>query len=58
MADKLTCPGCGETVESAEHLEKAHDVPEVQIKDGEIHLYENRNLFMCKSCKKPLGVGK
>jgi len=26
--------------------------------DGSIHLYENHDLFLCKNCRKPLGISR
>lgn len=58
MADELTCSNCGKEIESADNLEQ-HEVPEVDVdEEGGIHLYENNDLFLCKGCKKPLGVGR
>ncbi|MEF8812229.1 MAG: hypothetical protein V5A55_00175 [Halovenus sp.] len=57
MGDTLSCPECGEEVESAEELETQHDVPEVEVDDdGSLTLFENNDLFLCKNCKKPLGM--
>ncbi|WP_254767862.1 hypothetical protein [Salinilacihabitans rarus] len=58
MTDELTCPGCGNTAESKAHLEEAHEVAELEFDGEEIALYGNRNLFLCRSCKRPLGVGE
>jgi hypothetical protein len=36
-----------------------HDVPEVEESgDGSLKLFENRNLFLCKNCKNPMGVSR
>jgi len=59
MGDTLSCPECGEEVDSEEQLEREHDVPEVEIDDdGGVTLFENRDLFLCKNCKKPLGMSR
>jgi len=59
MAESLTCPECGVEVESAEQLVAEHEVTEVEIEeDDSFNLFENRDLFLCKDCKKPLGVGR
>ncbi|MEF8826991.1 MAG: hypothetical protein V5A27_11745 [Halapricum sp.] len=59
MGDTLTCPECGNEIESMEHLETAHEVTEVEPQeDGSFNLFEKNDLFLCKNCRKPLGVGK
>jgi len=59
MSDALTCPECGEAAESAEELDVEHDVPEVEVDDdGSISLFENRDLYLCENCKKPLGMSR
>ena len=56
MADTLACPECGTEVESADDLETGSSVPEVETtEDGGVRLFRNRDLFLCKNCKKPLG---
>ena len=57
MGDTVTCPECGETVDSVEQLETNHAVPEIEENDdGSVSLFENSDLFLCKNCKSPLGV--
>ncbi len=59
MGDTIACPECGEEVESTAELEEAHrhEVPEFDAdEDGEVSLYGNADLYLCKSCKTPLGV--
>jgi hypothetical protein len=57
MGDTITCPECGETVDSVEQLETEHDVPGVEENDdGSISLFGNDDLFLCKNCKSPLGI--
>jgi hypothetical protein len=57
MGDTMTCPGCGETVDSVEQLETTHEAPEIEENDdGSITLFGNNDLFLCKNCKNPLGV--
>lgn len=59
MADEITCSECGHVAESADDLETGESVPEVETSDdGSIHLYENHDLFLCKNCRKPLGVSR
>lgn len=58
MADSITCPGCGEEVESAAALEE-HEAPEIEVNDdGTLNVYENRDLYLCKSCKQTLGTSR
>lgn len=59
MGDTITCPECGDTAESMEELEKAHkhEVPEFEeTEDGEFNLFGNKDLYLCKNCKNPLGM--
>jgi len=59
MGDSIACPECGAEVDSIEELEAEHEVTELEANDdGSINLFENRDLFLCKDCKKPLGVGR
>lgn len=59
MANTLSCPDCGETVDSAEALEEGHEVPEVEASDdGSLNLYDNRDLFLCRNCRTTLGVSR
>lgn len=59
MGDTLHCPDCETEIDSADDLETSSDVPEVDVEeDGSFSLFENRDLFLCKSCKRPLGVGR
>ncbi|WP_049906709.1 hypothetical protein [Halorubrum tebenquichense] len=59
MSDTITCPECGEEVDSVEQLEEGHEVPEIEVEDdGSFSLFRNRDLFLCKNCKNPLGMGK
>jgi len=59
MGDTITCPECGDEAESMEELAEAHkhEVPEFDVdEDDGFDLYGNKDLFLCKSCKNPLGV--
>ena len=59
MSDTITCSECGDKAESMEELNTAHkhEVPEFEEDaDGGFDLFENKDLFLCKSCKNPLGV--
>ncbi|MFQ3285551.1 MAG: hypothetical protein ACI9TI_000944 [Natronomonas sp.] len=59
MSDTITCSGCGEEVDSIEQLGESHSVPEIEAEeDGSISLFGNRDLFLCKNCKNPLGMRK
>ncbi len=58
MSDTVSCPDCGTEIESADDLEQ-EDVPEIETHDdGSITLFENNDLFLCKGCKKPLGMSR
>lgn len=57
MGDTIDCPECETTIESADDLEKHEDIHDIDIEDDEFSLHGNRDLFLCKGCKKPLGVG-
>lgn len=57
MGDTLTCPECGAEAESVEDVGTV-EVPEIEV-EGEGHsfnLFGNRDLFLCKDCKRPLGM--
>ncbi|MES3517316.1 MAG: hypothetical protein PPP58_06600 [Natronomonas sp.] len=59
MGDTITCPECGDEAESMEELEAAHkrEIPEFDAdEDGEFNLFGKKDLFLCKSCRNPLGV--
>ena len=59
MADTLTCSECGNEVESADDLESNEEIAEIEVEsNGSIRLFENRDLFLCKGCKNPLGFRK
>ena len=59
MGDTLTCPECGTDAESMDDLETGHEVAETEPQeDGSLNLYGNKDLYLCKGCKKPLGVKK
>lgn len=59
MGDSLQCPECGQETETADDLDRDRAVPEVEMDDDRsIHLFENRDLFLCKNCKNPLGVSR
>jgi uncharacterized membrane protein YvbJ len=56
MGDTLTCEECGHEIESTDGLE-AKEVPEIEAEEsGSFSLYGSNDLFLCKNCRKPLGV--
>ena len=58
MADSFSCPECGKQVEPSDDLTE-QKIDEVDVEDeGKITLYGNRDLFLCKECKTPMGVGR
>lgn len=54
-----TCSECGDEIDSLDDLER-QDVEEIEPKDdGSFSLYGNKHdLFLCKGCRNPMGVGK
>lgn len=59
MTDSLSCPECETEIESTDELEEGGEIPEIeQEDDGSISLFENHDLFLCKNCKKPLGMSR
>lgn len=58
MPQPVTCPHCGETVESADDLE-AEEASEMKVgADGSVEVYENkRTFYRCRSCRNAMGVG-
>jgi hypothetical protein len=59
MSNTLNCPECGTDIDSTDDLEAADEVTEIEPdEDGSFQLYENHDLFLCKSCRKPLGVSR
>lgn len=58
MSQGESCPECGEAIESSADLE-TETVPEIEVEDdGSFDLYGNTDLYLCKGCKKPMGVGR
>ena len=57
MSDTLHCPDCDKEIDSTEDLD-TEQVPEVEGDEHSVSLFENRDLFLCKGCGKPLGVGR
>lgn len=57
--DSIECPECGANIESMDHVE-TQEVREVESRPrGGIGYGEStENLFLCKQCRKPLGVGR
>jgi len=59
MSDTLECPECDASIDSTDDLEAEGEVAEVEPEDdGSFQLYENNDLFLCKNCRKPLGVSR
>ena len=59
MSDTLECPECEASIDSTDDLETGGEVAEVEPEeDGSFQLYENHDLFLCKNCRKPLGVSR
>ncbi|MFC4439309.1 MULTISPECIES: hypothetical protein [Natrialbaceae] len=58
MESELNCPECETAIRSKDQLEEGHEVSELAFEDDGISLYGNRNLFLCKNCKRPLGVDR
>jgi len=56
---ELECAECGNEVESAEDL-VAQEVEEIDTDDdGSVsHYGSKRDLFLCKDCREPMGVGR
>ena len=53
----LTCSECGADHETIDDFE-AESVTEIEAEaDGEFALHENRDLYLCKNCRKAMGVG-
>jgi Fe2+ or Zn2+ uptake regulation protein len=58
MTNTIECPDCGATIDSEDQLE-VEEVPELQRRQGGIGYGDaTQNLFLCKKCRKPLGVGR
>jgi len=56
MGDTLTCDECGHEIESTDDLEEK-EVPEIEAEEnGSINLWGSNDLYLCKDCRKPLGV--
>lgn len=54
----LSCPQCGETVESTDDLE-SEEIQELDVdEDGSVSVYSgNRTFYRCRSCRNAMGVG-
>ena len=57
--DTIECPECGETIESEDHVD-VQEVREIRSKPrgGIGYGVAPDNLFLCKNCTNPLGVGR
>lgn len=59
VTDTLECPECEASIDSTDDLETEGEVVEIEPEDdGSFQLYENHDLFLCKNCRKPLGVSR
>lgn len=58
MADTIECPECGSEFESVEQMD-VEEVQEITSKPrgGIGHGDATQNLYLCKKCRKPLGIG-
>lgn len=57
MGDHLSCSECGTEYESTEELE-AKEVDVIEKEDeGSFSLYGSTDLYLCKGCRKAMGVG-
>ncbi len=53
-----TCPECGAEHETIDDFE-TESVQEFEVEeDGSFSLHENKDLFLCKGCREPMGVGR
>jgi DNA-directed RNA polymerase subunit RPC12/RpoP len=57
--ETVECPDCGATIESEDHVD-VEEVREIESrpKGGIGYGSATRNLYLCKNCKNPLGVGR
>lgn len=57
MADTMSCPDCGNEIESTDDLEAGEELTEVATENGTVSPYRDRtgDLFLCGGCKRPLG---
>lgn len=57
MADEMSCPDCDHGIESVDDLVR-EEIPEIEVDaDGSFDLFGKNDLFLCKGCRKPMGVG-
>jgi DNA-directed RNA polymerase subunit RPC12/RpoP len=57
MTEQIDCPECGSEIESDDDID-TDSIQEMDASDNSVTLYGNRDLYRCKNCKKPLGVGR
>jgi hypothetical protein len=57
--DTIECPDCGAEIDSEDQVD-VQEVSEIESKPrgGIGYGSGTNNLFLCKSCKNPLGVGR
>jgi predicted RNA-binding Zn-ribbon protein involved in translation (DUF1610 family) len=58
MSGPVSCPQCGETIESTDDLE-AEETHELDVdEDGSVSVYsDNGTFYRCRACRGALGVG-
>jgi len=56
MGDTMSCEECGNEAKSSDDLEKT-EVAEITVDTTEVNQKGKKDLFLCKECKKPMGVG-
>jgi hypothetical protein len=57
MSDTLSCPECETEIDSIDGLERGGEIAEIEgDDDGSISLFGNRDLFLCRNCRRPLGM--
>jgi len=57
MPDTLTCPDCGDDIETTDDLEASEEITEIETEGDSVSPYrdETGDLFLCAGCKRPLG---
>ncbi|WP_372910866.1 hypothetical protein [Salinigranum sp.] len=59
MADSIECPECGATMDSLDQME-TEEITEIEEKPrgGIGYGQATQDLYLCRKCRKPLGVGR
>jgi len=57
MPDTLTCPDCGDDIETTDDLEASEEITEIETEGDSVSPYRDStgDLFLCAGCKRPLG---